>query len=198
MEHLLQVVAVKGRASHEALAAAVDADEATASAAVAELEAAGLVETTRLGVKVTDLGRNHVDKLYAREREAAGSIIEDVYGAFGPINDDIKQIVTDWQVRPVNGELVLNDHRDRSYDEAVIDRLRRTDARVSTALAPLTVALTRFEVYPRRLERALTQFCNGDESMLAAPMKDSYHTVWFELHEELIILSGRTRDEVAS
>lgn len=103
MEHLLQVVAVKGRASHEALAAAVDADEATASAAVAELEAAGLVETTRLGVKVTDLGRNHVDKLYAREREAAGSIIEDVYGAFGPINDDIKQIVTDWQVRPVNG-----------------------------------------------------------------------------------------------
>jgi pyruvate,orthophosphate dikinase len=32
--------------------------------------------------------------------------------------------------------------------------------------------------------------------MLAAPLKDSYHTVWFELHEELIILSGRSRADV--
>jgi pyruvate,orthophosphate dikinase len=198
VDHLLQVVAVKGRASHEALAAAVDTDAAAASAAVAELESAGLVESTRLGFKVTELGRTHVDRLYAREREQAGPVIDDVYEAFGPINDDIKQIVTDWQMRPVDGELTLNDHRDRRYDEAVIERLRHTDGRVSTALAPLTTALQRFEVYPRRLERALTRFCDGDESMLAAPLKDSYHTVWFELHEELIILSGRTRDEAAS
>ena len=35
--------------------------------------------------------------------------------------------------------------------------------------------------------------------MVAAPVKDSYHTVWFELHEELIILSGRNRaDEEAA
>ena len=31
--------------------------------------------------------------------------------------------------------------------------------------------------------------------MVAAPIKDSYHTVWFELHEELIVLSGRERTE---
>ena len=29
--------------------------------------------------------------------------------------------------------------------------------------------------------------------MIASPLKDSYHTVWFELHEELMHLSGRTR-----
>jgi pyruvate,orthophosphate dikinase len=33
----------------------------------------------------------------------------------------------------------------------------------------------------------------GDASMLASPLKDSYHTVWFEFHEELIVLSGRDR-----
>jgi pyruvate,orthophosphate dikinase len=29
--------------------------------------------------------------------------------------------------------------------------------------------------------------------MLAAPLKDSYHTAWFEYHEELITLCGRDR-----
>ena len=29
--------------------------------------------------------------------------------------------------------------------------------------------------------------------MLAAPLKDSYHTAWFEYHEELIALCGRDR-----
>ena len=34
--------------------------------------------------------------------------------------------------------------------------------------------------------------------LLKAPRVDSYHGAWFELHEELIQLAGRTRaDEVA-
>ena len=186
------MLSVKGRATPEALAAAVLVDPA---GHVAELEAAGLIESTRFGYKVTELGRSRVDELYAREREQAGPVIDDVYASFAPINDEVKQIVTDWQLRPVGGELVTNDHRDHRHDEGVIDRLRRTDAKVATAQAPLTISLARFEVYPQRLERALTQLCDGDHSMLAAPLKDSYHTVWFELHEELIILAGRNRAE---
>lgn len=183
---------VKGRATPEALEAAVQADPA---AAVAQLLEAGLVENTKLGYRLTELGGHRVDELYELEREQAASVIEDVYGSFAPINDEVKQIVTDWQMRSVGGQLTLNDHSDPRYDERIIARLRQTDGRVSTALAPLTAALTRFEVYPRRLQRALTRFCDGDHSMLAAPLKDSYHTVWFELHEELIILSGRNRAE---
>jgi len=34
---------------------------------------------------------------------------------------------------------------------------------------------------------------------IASPRVDSYHSAWFELHEELILLTGRTRaDEVAA
>lgn len=196
MDHLLQVLSVKGRATPEALGAAVDAD---ASAALAHLVATGLAEDTRFGYRVTEAGADRVDKLYARERELAGPVIDDVYEAFAPINDEVKGIVTDWQMRPVGGQLVLNDHRDHRHDEMVVARLRRTDAKVSAALAPLTIALPRFEVYPRRLERAVTLVGDGDHSMVAAPVKDSYHTVWFELHEELIILAGRNRaDEEAA
>jgi pyruvate, orthophosphate dikinase len=196
VDHLLQVLSVKGRATPEALGVAVDAD---ASAALAQLVATGLVENTRLGYRVTELGAGRVDELYAREREVAGRVIDDVYEAFAPINDEVKQIVTDWQMRPVGGQLVLNDHRDHRHDQMVVARLRRTDATVSAVLAPLTIALPRFEVYPRRLQRAVTLVGEGDHSMVAAPVKDSYHTVWFELHEELIILSGRNRaDEEAA
>jgi pyruvate,orthophosphate dikinase len=193
VDHLLQVLCLKGRATHETLGAAVGAD---ASAVIPDLEAAGLVESTKFGYRVTDLGRSRVDELYACEREQAGAVIDDVYESFVPINDDIKQIVTDWQMRQVGGELAVNDHSDSRHDDRVIARLRRTDAKVSTALAPLSVALNRFEVYPRRLRRALALIDEGDHSMLAAPLKDSYHTVWFELHEELIILSGRSRADV--
>jgi pyruvate, orthophosphate dikinase len=193
VDHLLQVLCLKGRATHEALGAAVGADP---TAAIAELEAAGLVESTKLGYRATDLGRSRADELYAYERDQAGAVIHDVYESFVPINDDIKQIVTDWQMRQVGGELTVNDHSDSRHDERVITRLRRTDAKVSSALAPLSDAVARFDLYPRRLRRALTLIGEGDHSMLAAPLKDSYHTVWFELHEELIILSGRSRADV--
>jgi pyruvate,orthophosphate dikinase len=34
---------------------------------------------------------------------------------------------------------------------------------------------------------------------VASPRVDSYHSIWFELHEDLILLSGRTRaEEVAA
>jgi hypothetical protein len=192
MDLLLQVMRVKGRATHEALTAAIQTDPTDA---LADFVAAGLVENTKLGYRVTEAGSRRVEELYALERERAGAIIEDVYQSFVPINDDVKQIVTDWQMRPVGGELTINDHSDPEHDERVIARLRETDGKVSTALAPLTAALTRFDVYPRRLGRALGLVCGGDHSMLAAPLKDSYHTVWFELHEELIILAGRAREE---
>ena len=39
----------------------------------------------------------------------------------------------------------------------------------------------------------------GDGRYVASPRVDSYHGIWFELHEDLIQLAGRNRaDEVAA
>jgi pyruvate,orthophosphate dikinase len=189
---LLQVLSVKGRATPDTLQAATGVDT---TEAIARFEEAGLIEPTRLGYRVTELGSRRAEELYELERRQAAALISDVYEAFVPINDELKQIVTDWQMRTVRGELVINDHADLSYDQAVIARLHDADAKVSVALAPLAAALPRFALYARRLQQALACVRDGDHSMIAAPIKDSYHTVWFELHEELIILSGRTRTE---
>lgn len=189
---LLHVLRIKGRATPEVLEEAIDVD---ATAAIERLAARGLVEPTRSGYRVTAAGNERVDELYAQERERAGAAIEDVYEQFLPINDEVKRIVTDWQCLTVDGQLVLNDHHDRAHDDDVIARLHDTDAKISAALAPLMAALPRLETYARRLRRALTRIDDGDSSMVAAPIKDSYHTVWFELHEELLVLAGRPRTE---
>ena len=192
MDQLLQVLCIKGRAKPDSLEAAIEADP---TAAIEQCERDGLVENTKLGYRITDLGRQRADELFERERERAGAVIEEVYETFLPINDEVKQIVTDWQMREVDGQLVLNDHQDRAHDESVITRLHDIDAKVSAALASLCAVLPRFECYARRLGRALGCIREGDHTMVAAPIKDSYHTVWFELHEELIVLSGRERTE---
>jgi pyruvate,orthophosphate dikinase len=51
----------------------------------------------------------------------------------------------------------------------------------------------RFGIYRPRLSRALERVRAGDTSFMARPVIDSYHTVWFELHEDLIAITGRTR-----
>jgi pyruvate,orthophosphate dikinase len=51
----------------------------------------------------------------------------------------------------------------------------------------------RLAVYGPRFDVAFDAFAAGDHSMLASPLKDSYHTVWFEYHEEMIALTGRDR-----
>jgi hypothetical protein len=57
----------------------------------------------------------------------------------------------------------------------------------------------RLAAYQRRLARAAEAIAAGDNRFVSSPRVDSYHSVWFELHEELIRLAGRSRaDEVAS
>ena len=189
---VLQVLRIKGRATADTLATVLGVD---VTDVIEQCEQAGLVETTPRGYRITDLGRERVDELYDTERQQAETLIVDVYETFLPINDEVKQIVTDWQMRIVDGQIVLNDHQDRSHDDKVIARLHEIDAKAAPALESLTSALPRFDAYARRLQRALAEVRDGDHTMVAAPIKDSYHTVWFELHEDLLLLSGRERTE---
>jgi pyruvate,orthophosphate dikinase len=189
---VLRVLRIKGRATANTVATALEADVGDV---IEQCEREGLVETTRIGYRVTDAGRERVERCYAAERERADALVNDVYEAFLPINDEVKQIVSDWQMRVVNGQIVLNDHSDRSHDDAVIARLHDIDANAAPALESLAAELPRFESYVRRLRRALAEIRDGDDTMVAAPIKDSYHTVWFELHEDLLLLANRERKE---
>jgi pyruvate,orthophosphate dikinase len=66
-------------------------------------------------------------------------------------------------------------------------------------LSPIVASVARYARYLARLDRAARLAADGDPRYVASPRVDSYHSVWFELHEDLILLSGRTRaEEVAA
>ncbi|HSO28512.1 MAG TPA: hypothetical protein VLS28_01295, partial [Candidatus Sulfomarinibacteraceae bacterium] len=111
----------------------------------------------------------------------------------------VKQIVTAWQMREIAGVPAINDHTDAAYDARVLDDLAAVHADAVAWLRPLLAGLPRLATYGRRLEAAAAAAGNGDSRFVASPRVDSYHGVWFEMHEDLILLAGRTRaDEVAA
>jgi len=109
------------------------------------------------------------------------------------LNRRVLQVCSDWQVRTVDGHAVRNDHEDVEWDRAVIERLATLHQQAQPILARLTTALPRFSSYEPRLTRAVTQVMAGDVQWFTAPGIDSFHTIWFELHEDLLITLGRRR-----
>jgi pyruvate,orthophosphate dikinase len=98
-------------------------------------------------------------------------------------------------MREVDGEQVLNDHADADYDAAVLRRLADLHAKARAWIEPLYERLPRLASYGRRLGAAAAAVAGGDGMYIASPRVDSYHGIWFELHEDLIRLAGRTREE---
>ena len=49
-------------------------------------------------------------------------------------------------------------------------------------------------VHRRRLAEALARASAGETDYVSGVRVASYHTVWFELHEDLLRLLGRTRE----
>ncbi|HEU5326229.1 MAG TPA: hypothetical protein VFV59_10140, partial [Candidatus Limnocylindria bacterium] len=111
----------------------------------------------------------------------------------------MKEIVTGWQVREIDGEQALNDHTDPAYDAEILDQLARLHDELAAWMQPLADAFHRYAAYRARLGSSLERARAGDQRFVASPRVDSYHSVWFELHEDLIRLAGRKRaDEAAA
>jgi hypothetical protein len=87
----------------------------------------------------------------------------------------------------------INDHTDHAYDAGVVARLGAVDQAARPVLADLAAALARFGRYPERLGNALRRVQLGEAEWFTKPLLDSYHTVWFELHEDLLATLGLQR-----
>jgi hypothetical protein len=57
----------------------------------------------------------------------------------------------------------------------------------------LGALLDRFGRYEDRLSAAVARVEAGDHDWFTKPLIDSYHTVWFELHEDLLSTLGKER-----
>lgn len=190
---VLRAIRLKGRVSEADLTATLGEDPAEVAATLAQLTAAGqLVEGKML--RISPEGRARLDALLAEERSTVDqNVLAKAYGDFRAVNNEFKALVSDWQIK--DGQ--PNAHDDAEYDAAVLNRLDGVHQQVSPVVATVATLLPRLHAYAEKLESALTKVKAGDTTWLARPIIDSYHTVWFELHEELIDASGLTREEEA-
>lgn len=167
------------------------ADAEAPEEAVAPLVAAGWAHARGRWVVLTPDGRAEAD---VRFRLEPGSDAEQraarAYEQFLPRNTELLRLCTDWQVRPGG---TPNDHRDPAYDWSVIDRLVALDERTAPVLRRLGREAVRFAPYRDRLRSARRKVEAGEHDWFASPRVDSYHTVWMQLHEDLLLALGIDR-----
>ncbi|HXT09452.1 MAG TPA: hypothetical protein VN715_21250 [Roseiarcus sp.] len=129
------------------------------------------------------------------EAERANPAFQAGYAGFERLNTVLKQLITDWQTIPVRGERVPNDHSDEDYDSRIIDKLGDLHERIEPVIAQLASALPRMSIYGEKLAEALDKAEKGAIAWVSDAKIESYHTVWFELHEDLLRLMRRERTE---
>ncbi|MEX2183237.1 MAG: pyruvate, phosphate dikinase [Chloroflexota bacterium] len=196
-DRCLQAIAIKGFALPAAVADALLAAPDDVAPVLDRLVSDGLVGTAAGALKLTETGTARAAELLATDRakmgaDAAVAALDD----FLALDRRMKDTVTAWQIRDA-ATGALNDHDDADYDQGVLRRLEALHGEAVAWIHGLTAAPPRLADYRERLERAVTAAIGGDGRFVASPRVDSYHGVWFELHEDLIALAGRTRaDEV--
>jgi len=136
------------------------------------------------------------DQLVADELAASGSRsrIEDCYHRFGVLNPRLLDLCTRWQVHDGgDGGISLNTHEDPVHDKRLIDELGRLDEQVQPVCHELGLCLKRYAHYSSRLTGALKLVKDGVVEWFAGATIASYHTVWFELHTDLLATLGLDR-----
>lgn len=188
---VLQALRLKGRVESEPLAAGAGLTVPDCTAIVDDLTAEGFVEEARGRFRLTAAGRDELTAELSRERQAIDqAALTQQYHAFDEHNTALKTLMSRWQLKD---EDTPNDHTDAAYDQAVVEDLVAVDTAFRPLLKTLVDIAPRLAHYPDRFTAALDKVRGGDHSWFAKPLADSYHTVWFELHEELLGLAGRTR-----
>jgi pyruvate,orthophosphate dikinase len=199
-DDVIRLLAIKEVAAPDGLASAVLAAPDYLGSLLDELTSDGLITLLGDFVRLTDTGKAVAQDLLAKDQVQLGAPAAiTALDAFVALDGRVKDAVTAWQLRMIDGQPVANDHTDAVHDRHVLDQLSNVHADTVDWFRPLVVRLPRFSTYSARLGRALQAAFAGDERFVASPQVDSYHSVWFELHEDLIRLAGRSRsDEVAA
>jgi FAD/FMN-containing dehydrogenase len=165
----------------------VDGTDETIEVRVVE---AGFAARASKGLRLTPEGRvNHTAWARVRDDDVEAAV-ERAYQRFLTLNRELIRVCNDWQVRPGGAP---NDHVDPTYDWAVVDRLLAIDDRVGPILRSASQQVIRFGAYRPRLRHARQRVNDGDYEWLTSPRIDSYHTVWMQLHEDLLLALGLDR-----
>ncbi|MFJ9388923.1 hypothetical protein ACIRON_08900 [Nocardioides sp. NPDC101246] len=194
----LHTLTLKQLADPDGLVAILEQDPAEVTAALERATEEKTAMGARGSFMITPSGRTLLDDAYpdwfATERgSAAVTAAMDDFEA--GVNRQVLRLTTDWQTIEVDGERQPNDHADAAYDAKVIDRLGKVLERTESVLAPLVELRPEIARFFDRAGEALTRAASGETDYVSGVRVDSFHTVWFQLHEHILRITGRERPE---
>ena len=166
----------------------VEAVQDTAKRPVIISDCTNFLEEIGESFTLTDLGRELLaSDLRDKRLLASTENIEKLHSEFIVLDKGFKSLVTNWQIASKDNKSDLED---------LLIALKSLTIEISRILQILEKIDMSFRRYLPLFEIALDGIRERDSSMIASPLKDSYHTVWFELHQELIDLSGLSRIDI--
>jgi hypothetical protein len=148
----------------------------------------------RLVTDCVGAGRERTSLAAELDQTGARSKVLAAHEVFVALNARFLVAITNWQIRPRGGDqLAANDHTDWCWDERVLDELHGLQGRLQPVCDGLVAGLARFAGYTERYSAALARVDRGERAWVAQPKIDSCHTVWMELHEDLLATLGLER-----
>jgi hypothetical protein len=194
---VLHGLAIKRHATAADVAELIDLAGPRVSAVLAGATAAQRAVEVNGGYALTPLARVALEGRYSLHFDAVRGDAEFVaaYESFEKLNRTLKDVITTWQTLEVGGASIANDHSDPARDAQVLARLGRVQDQIEPILTKLSRKIPRLHVYADKLLTALEAAEDGDPAWVSDVRRASYHTVWFELHEDLLRIMGKTREE---
>ena len=164
------------------IAAAVGLPQDVAEAQLATAVEKGWAMTVDGRYLVVPDGTSAVHEYYGRlygplRGDAA---VEGWYARFETLNDQFIKAVSDWQKN--------------EEDEKAKGKVLKVVERLIKALGDLVPEIPRYESYLRRFTESVGRVDRGEREYVCGPSIDSVHTIWFELHEDILSVLGRPRD----
>lgn len=197
---VLHGLRVKGMADAAAIAQRFALDRELVAELLLDYEAFGWITRVHFadvdGWSLTTSGLAENERRLAAEldQSSARPNVSAAHEVFVTLNSRFLVVITNWQIRPRGGDqLAANDHTDTSWDQHVIDELHDLQGRLQPVCQQLTAALARFGGYAERYATAVHRVDRGEQAWVAQPKIDSCHTVWMELHEDLLATLGLKR-----
>jgi hypothetical protein len=174
---------VQGIASLERASVALGVDEAEGRERLAALVASELAaeRTGRLpGFTLTPTGLETFEKLLADEGLRTSQDLRDCYERFVTVDPLVKKVCSKSQIEGL---------------DAALDDLLKLHDRAKACLRKIVKASPRYAPYLARLDACVDRLLGGDTGAFTKPLAESYHQVWWELHQDLLVTLGLEREE---
>jgi phosphohistidine swiveling domain-containing protein len=156
------------------------------TADIDELAALGMVSNDGL-IALTTEGTSLFESAYVKDRKGLSD--KDHVGLhtdFRPLDRELKRIAREWQ----------DAERRNDWDDRLktIEALTGLHARTKAFFDKYHRSVPRLDEYLQRLTRAHNLVVDGSTEYVVSVRVDSYHTIWFQLHEDLLRILQRERD----